>query len=162
MSRKKDDKRLDEVISRTINSVKPEFDAEKWKQKYPEEFQMLRSMSEGETRTRRPSIWRAVCQSPITKLAAAAVIIVGIGLAIHFGPGEKVDTPIVTEVAQSPIEMMTAMSLERAFRRGGIEAVENQCKEAYKPIGPVPGSLSIEQILAEFNGNGHSTERTKL
>jgi hypothetical protein len=64
------------------------------------------------------------------------------------------------EVKKSPIEMMTAISLELAFQRGGIEAVEKQCKQAFKPIGPRPGSLSIEQILAEFNGK--NSERTRL
>jgi len=89
MSRKKDENRLDEIISRSINSGKPEFNAEKWKQKYPEEFQMLQSMSEGKTRTRRPSVWTVVSQSPITKLAAAvtaaaaAMIVVSI---IWFSP----------------------------------------------------------------------------
>ena len=161
MSRKKDDNRLDEVISRTINSGRPEFDAESWKQKYPEEFQMLRSISEGKTRTCRQSIWRAVCQSPLTKLAAAAVIIAGIGLhavLIHQGPDEQP----VTKIAKSPVEMMTAISLECAFRRGGIEAVEDQCRKAFRPLGLRPGSLSFEQILAEFNGNSKSSEGTRL
>ncbi|HUS73385.1 MAG TPA: hypothetical protein VMY06_09995 [Sedimentisphaerales bacterium] len=165
MSRKKDEKRLDEVISRTINSGRPEFDAEKWKQKYPQEFQMLRSMSKQASHTGQPSIWRVVSQSPVTKLAAAAVIIVGIGLftvLVHHGPSEKVDTTIVSEVAKSPVEMMTAMSLERAFQRGGIEAVEKQCEQAFKTCGLQPGNLSVDQILAEFNGNGKSSERTRL
>lgn len=162
MSRKKDEKWLDEIISRTIESRKPEFDAEKWKQKYPEEFQMLRSMSKQDSPTRRPSIWRTVRHSPITKIAAAAVIIVAIGFFIvHQRPYEQDDTTTVSKVTKSPVEMMTAMSLERAFRRGGIEAVEEQCKQAFKPIGPRPGSLSVEQILAEFNGDGKSSERTR-
>ncbi|MHC4111619.1 MAG: hypothetical protein ACYSUY_11120 [Planctomycetota bacterium] len=163
MSRKKDDKRLDKIISRTINSGKPEFDAEKWKQKYPEEFQMLQSMSAKKTRTLRPSIWTVISQSPITKLAAAAVIIVTIGFfVINQRPSEQDDTTTVSKVTKSPVEMMTAISLERAFRRGGIEAVEDQCRKAFRPIGPRPGSLSVEQILAEFNGDGKSSERTKL
>ena len=163
MSRKKDDKRLDEIISRTINSGKPEFDAETWKQKYPEEFQMLQSMSKQDSPTRQPNIWRIVRHSPIIKIAAAAVIILAISLFIvHQRPPEQDDTTTVSKVTKSPVEMMTAISLERAFRRGGIEAVEKQCKEAFKPIGPRPGSLSVEQILAEFNGDGKSSERTKL
>jgi hypothetical protein len=162
MSRKKDDKRLDEIISRTINSGKPEFDPEKWKQKYPEEFQMLQSMSQKDSHARQPGIWRVVGKSPITKLAAA-VIIVAIGFFIvHQRPSEQDDTTTVSKVTKSPVEMMTAISLERAFRRGGIEAVVKQCKEAFKPIGPRPGSLSVEQILAEFNGDRKSSERTKL
>jgi len=149
MSRKKDEKRLDEVISRTINSGKPEFDAEKWKQKYPEEFQMLQSMSAEKTRTRRPSIWRVVSQSPIIKLAAAAVIIVGIGLyavLVHQGPGEH-HVPVV----KSPTKMMTAMSLTMAYRRGGIEAIDEQCEKAIRMLGPRPLRLTLGQLLSENN-----------
>ncbi len=160
MSRKNEDNRLDDIISRTINSGKPEFDAEKWKQKYPEEFQMLQSMSAEKAHTRRLSIWRIVCQSQIMKLAAAAVIIVGIGLhafLAHQCPDERP----VTKIAKSPLEMVTAMSLERAFQRGGIEAVEDQCRKAYRPLGLRPMNLSFEQIIAEFNDNNKSSEGTR-
>ena len=149
MSRKKDENRLDEIISRSINSGKPEFDAEKWKQKYPEEFQMLQSMSAEKTRTRRPSIWRVVSQSPIIKLAAAAVIIVGIGLyavLVHQGPGEH-HVPVV----KSPTKMMTAMSLTMAYRRGGIEAIDEQCEKAIRMLGPRPLRLTLGQLLSENN-----------
>jgi hypothetical protein len=158
MSRKKDDNKLDEIISRTINSGRPEFDADKWKKKYPEEFRMLQSMSVEKAPARRLSIWKVVCQSPVTKLAAAAVIIAGIGLhafIVHQGPGEQ---PVPDN---SPTKMMTAMSLERAFRRGGIEAVEDQCRKAFRPLELRPKSLSFEQIIAEFNGNNKSSEGTR-
>ena len=154
MSEKKDEKWLDDLISRTIDSREPEFDAEKWKQKYPEEFQMLRSMPKQNSPTHRPSIWRKVRNSPITKIAAAVVIIVAIDFFIvHQRPSEQDDTTTVSKVTKSPVEMMTAISLERAFRRGGIEAVEDQCRKAFKLSGLWPRSLSFEQILAEFNGN---------
>lgn len=142
---------MDKIISRTINSGKPEFDAEKWKQKYPEEFQMLQSMSKQDPPTRQPSIWRIVRHSPITKLAAAAVIIVGIGLIavfVHQGPGEQP----VPKVAKSPAKMMSAMSLTMAYRRGGIEAVDEQCDKAIRMLGPRPLRLTLGQLLTENNG----------
>ncbi len=155
MNKQKDEKWLDELISRTIDSGKPEFDPEKWKQKYPEEFQMLLSRAAQRPLTpsaRQPNIWRTILKSPITKLAAAAVIIVAISfLVVYQKPSEQSDTTTVSKVTKSSVEMMTAISLERAFRRGGIEAVEKQCKQAFKPIGPRPRRLSVEQILAEFN-----------
>ena len=43
MNEQKNDKWLDELISRTINTEKPQFDAEKWKQKFPDEFQALQT-----------------------------------------------------------------------------------------------------------------------
>lgn len=76
MNKQKNEKRLDELISRTINTEKPQFDAEKWKQKYPEEFQLLKSRAGQVSSAHRVNIWRRAIQSRITKLAAAAVIII--------------------------------------------------------------------------------------
>ena len=99
----------------------------------------------------KPSAPRIIILSRMIKLAAAAVIIAGIGLLVHFGPWEKVDTPIVTKVAKSPIEMMTAMSLTMAYRRGGIEAVEEQSEKAIRMLGPRPANLTVKQLLAGTN-----------
>ncbi len=161
MNKQRNEKRLDELISRIINTEKPRFDAEKWKQKYPKELQALLSRAAKGDSARQPNILKVILKSPLTKLAAAAVIIVTISFFIApQGPDEQADTTTVSKATKSPVEMMTAMSLERAFQRGGIEAVEKQCKQAFKPIGPRPGSISIEQILAEFNGK--NSERTRL
>ena len=163
MNKQRNEKRLDELISRTINTEKPQFDAEKWKQKYPKELQALLSRAAKGDSARQPSILKVILKSPLTKLAAAAVIIVAISFFIApQGPDEQADTTTVSKATKLPVEMMTALSLERAFRQGGIEAVEKQCKQAFKPIGPRPESLSVEQILAEFNGDGKSSERTRL
>lgn len=163
MNKQKNEKRLDELISHTMNTEKPQFDAEKWKQKYPDEFQMLLSRATKGDSARQPSILKVILKSPLTKIAAAAVIIIAISFfTARQVPTERVDTTTVSKVPKSTVEMVTAISLERAFRRGGIEAVEKQCKQAFKPIRPQPESLSVEQILAEFNGDGKSSERTRL
>jgi hypothetical protein len=155
--------RLDELISRTVNTEEPQFNAEKWKQKYRDEYQSLLSRASEEASTDRLNIRRMIFRNPITKVAAAAVIIIAVSFfTARQVPTEQADTITVSKVTKSPVEMMTAISLERAFRRGGIEAVEKQCEQAFKPIGPWPRSLSVEQILAEFNDNGKSSERTRL
>ena len=41
MKEQKDEKWLDELIAGAIDSSKPQFDAEQWKEKYPEEFKLL-------------------------------------------------------------------------------------------------------------------------
>jgi len=162
MNKQGNEKRLDELISQTINTEKPQFDAEKWKQKYPDEYQALISQTAKEASVHQPNILKIILKSPLTKIAAAAVIIVAISFYIAYqGPGEQGATT-VSNATKSPVEMMTAMSLERAFWRGGIEAVEEQCEQAFKPTGPRSGSLSVEQILAEFNGDGKSSERSRL
>lgn len=163
MNEQRNEKQLDELISRTINTEKPRFDAEKWKQKYPAEFQSLLRRAAKLDSARQPNILKVIFKSPLTKIAAAGVIILAISFfTARQVPTEKADTTTVSKATKSPVEMMTAISLERAFRRGGIEAVEKQCDQAFKPIGPWPRSLSVEQILAEFNGNSKSSERTGL
>lgn len=132
------EKKLDELISRTIGSGEPKFDSEKWKQKYPDEFQMLLSRTRGGT-GRQANVWRLILSSRITKLAAAAVIIVAVGITIavlsssqstvdrqqvvqrieepagrsdeHFVPGAVVDvttTSAKLEAEQKQVEQMFA------------------------------------------------------
>ncbi|NQT02822.1 MAG: hypothetical protein HQ580_12410 [Planctomycetes bacterium] len=161
MNEQRNEKQIEELISRTINTKKPQFDSEKWKQKYPDEYQVLLSRAAKGDSIRQPKKLKVVLKSPLAKIAAAAVIILGVSFfSTHHDPGKQEQSGIA-EVTKSPVEMMTAISLERAFRRGGIEAVEEQCKQAFKPIGTRLESSSIKQILAEFNGNGKSSERTR-
>jgi len=100
----------------------------------------------------KPSTARIITLGRMIKLtAAAAVIIVGISFYIaHLGPGEQKDITIVTEVTESPAEIMTMKSLKIAYRRGGIEGIENQCEKALKILGPQPASLSLGDL---FNGS---------
>ena len=87
MNEQKNEKWLDELISRTINTTKPEFDPEKWKQKYPDEYQTLLSRSAKRASVRQPNTWKLITESPITRfaavVAAAAVIVASI---ICFSP----------------------------------------------------------------------------
>lgn len=89
MKEQKDEKWLDKLISRAINKGEPQFDAEKWKQKYPEEFQLLKSRAT-QASTRQERMWTAVFQSRIPKLAAAAVLLIalGYGIALLTAPRE--------------------------------------------------------------------------
>ena len=57
------------------------------------------------------------------------------------------------EVKKSPVEMMTTISLERAFRQGGIEAVENQCEQALKLLGTRTASFLPYEFPRNFNGS---------
>ena len=98
----------------------------------------------------KPSTARIVTFGRMIKLtAAAAVIIIGISLYVHQGPGEQNDI-IIAEALDSPPEIMTMKSLKIAFRRGGVEAIENQCDKALKILGPEPASLTTVDL---FNGS---------
>ena len=99
----------------------------------------------------KPSTARIITLSRVIKLtAAAAVIIVSISFYVHQGPGEQNDTTMVSKAIESPAEIMTMKSLTIAYRRGGIEGIENQCEKALKILGPQPASLSLADL---FNGS---------
>ncbi len=100
----------------------------------------------------QPNIWRTIMKSPITKLAAAAVIIVAIGLFIAYQDSRKQESAQVVSVSKSPAEMLTVASLNMAYRHGGIEAVERQCDEAIEKLGPQPAKITVKKLLTEFNG----------
>ncbi len=153
MNKQRNEKRLDEIISRTINTEKPQFDAEKWKQKYPAEFQTLLSRKAKGDSARQPSILKVIFKSPLTKLAAAAVIILAVSFfSTHQDPGKQAGTATVPKVTKSPVEMMTAMSLNIAYRKGGIEAVDRQGEKVIKMLGPRPATITVTELLAEYNG----------
>jgi hypothetical protein len=99
----------------------------------------------------KPSVHRIIIRSRMIKIAAAAaVIIVGIGLRaflVHQGPGEQRGPDV-----NSPAKMMSAISLTMAYRRGGIDAVDEQCEKAIRMLGPRPLRLTLGQLLSENNG----------
>jgi len=143
-----------EDIEKRIKNVNIVIDSESNKRVFSNILQAFeKSTAKDLAPTDQPNIWRMIFRNPLTKLAAAAVIIVTISFFIApQGPDEQADTT-VSKATKSPVEMMTALSLERAFRRGGIKAVENQCEQALKLLGPRTASLSSQELLSEFNGS---------
>ena len=120
-----------------------------------------------ETSSRRTITFQTIAgtiiESRLAKLAAAAVIIVAIGLfLIGRNPEEQTKSRTKIQVAKSPAEMLTAVSLDIAFRKGGMEAVDDQFKKAFKLLETRPKKLSVQQLLEEFNGNGEIPERKNL
>ncbi len=153
MNEQRNEKQMDELISRTINTEKPQFDAEKWKQKYPEEYQVLLSRAAKGDLSRQLTILKVILNSPLTKIAAAAVIILAVSFVSTRQIPDEQEQHKITEVTKSPVEMMTSISLERAFRRGGIEAVENQCEQALKLLGTRTASFLPYELPRKFNGS---------
>lgn len=154
MSTQSDNDRLDDLIFSTINTEKPQFDAEKWKEKYPDEYRALISRREKAASSRKPNIWRVIFGKSVTGFAAAAaIIIIAVTLlAIHRNPNQQVDTVVVPDSTQSPAYMRSILSLNIAYRRGGIVAVDRQCQMAMVMQGPRPAEITIDQMLTEFNG----------
>jgi hypothetical protein len=85
MKRPENDKWLDEALEEVIGSKKPRTNFEQWKKKHPRAVEML--ISRGKLKTSKiqhPHKMRIkIMKSPITKIAAAAVIVVAILAGIN-------------------------------------------------------------------------------
>jgi len=107
----------------------------------------------------QPNILLIIAKSRITQLAAAAVIITAISFVIlNRGiteqPGSR--EPVVVAKSKPLAEMMTALSLNIAYRKGGIEQLERQCDEACQMLEPLPAQISVQELLTELIDNDKS------
>jgi hypothetical protein len=86
---------LDDVLEKAIGSEKSQPDFGKWQKSYPKEVQMLTSRAKRNVSSHSPhKIRNKIMKSKITKLAAAAVIIIAVLVGInHFG--ESIDVASV-------------------------------------------------------------------
>jgi len=103
----------------------------------------------------KPSTTRIITLSRMIKLtvAAAAVIIVAFSLFLsrdrHTPNGPTARHQIV---AQSSVKMMSMMSLRMAYRRGGLEALDQQLQDTLEVLGPQSSSISMQELLEGVNG----------
>jgi anti-sigma-K factor RskA len=112
----------------------------------------LEKSKEGKPAAIGPNFWRTTAKSRMVKLIAAAMIIVAISLFIAYQDSRKLEPAQVVSVSKSPAEMLTVASLNMAYRRGGIKAVERQCDEAIEKLGLRQRKLTVKELLTEFNG----------
>jgi hypothetical protein len=83
MERPESDKWLDEALTDVIGSKKTRTDFNQWKQNHPEAVETLTSRTNRQAAPPRPlKIRRTIMKSPITKFAAAAVIVVVVLIGI--------------------------------------------------------------------------------
>jgi hypothetical protein len=147
MSVDKNNDKLDELIAKTINNEKPQFDAEKWKDKYPDEYKKLISRRD-KTETHRPFILKVILGKPIVKLAAAAAIVIVVGLLLN-RDGQDQKDPIERPpiFSQSPAQMVSMASMRMTYQRGGLDALDQQFRDTLDVFGPRSSSVSIQELL---------------
>jgi hypothetical protein len=103
-------------------------------------------------RSNKRSIAGIILRSRTAKLAAAAVIFIAVGLLMVYQNPPVQPPPKTVSIAKSPTEMLTAMSLNLAWRRGGIEAIDEQSSKAFKMLGSKPAKATIQELSVELNG----------
>ena len=79
------DEKIDELITRAVSRQRPTFDFDKWQQDHQEEIHIYKAHAKKPSDSVESSgAWRTIMKSPVTKLAAAAVIIIAIGAGLPF------------------------------------------------------------------------------
>jgi hypothetical protein len=143
-----------ENIEKRIENVKIVVDAEANERVFGNILQAFGKSETKQSAETQPNMWRTIIVSRITRAAAIIVVIAAIGFSVFYrSPGEQAATDKTSEVAKSPAEMLTFMSLSMAYRRGGIEALEQQCEKAFEMLGPRPAAVSTQDLLTELNGS---------
>ena len=96
MKNKKDEKWLDDTISKAVDFGKVKFDAEQWKKKY-----LLNESAKHTMVKPHKNAWRYIMENKVTKYSAAAVITLAFILVL-FNPfgGSKYGSVVLAEVAQ--------------------------------------------------------------
>ena len=88
MNADSNNKNFDDLICRAIGRDKPKFDFNKWKQAHQEEIEIFRSQTADRqiTRSILPFyIWRIIMKNKVSKIAAAAAIIIVVTMILHNG-----------------------------------------------------------------------------
>lgn len=126
-----EDKTIDMEIKKALGGKPKEFDFERFKEKYPEQIReyQLQARARNKHTPGSNSALRF-----IGKLAAAAMLLTAVGLFLL-----DTDTPektADTTVSPHPASMISLVELNRVYREGGLDAVDNQYKQAHVKLGP--------------------------
>ena len=150
--RKKDENWLDDELRRAIDTTAPQFDAEAWKQNHAEAYEAL--IARGQTTSNSDRGSGRTVRLMVGRLAAAAVIFIGVAILLMQIPPRDQEKPevAVTPKAPSPARIVSMMSLRTAYRQGGEEALSQQLDTALKTLGPRPRKLSALQVLSDLEG----------
>jgi len=84
--------------------------------------------------------------------AAAAVVVIAALLARHSLRREPAPTP-PRRATVSAAELLTVRRLNTVHRRAGMQGLERQCEEAAERVDIGHTKMSIEDLIAEFNGS---------
>ena len=118
MKNKKDEKWLDETISRAVDIGEVKFDAKQWKEKY-----ILNKSEAAMHSTIKPhkNLWRFIMESKVTKYSAAAVVALAIMLVLLSPFGKPGNDGIVLADVQQKVAGIETMIIRgtKTFTRPG-------------------------------------------
>jgi hypothetical protein len=99
-------------------------------------------------------------QHLITRVTAAAAVVVIAGLLASHPLRREYEPTSVKHATMSAAELLTVRRLNTAYHRGGMQGLARQCEEAAEMVDIRPTKVSVEDLIAEFNGHP-DPERTR-
>jgi hypothetical protein len=165
MKHGKNDKKLDELISRVISREEPKFDFDKWKQTHKEAIEIFESQTTDKQISHFAyplDIWRIIMKSRITKLAAAAVIIIVI-IGLHKFNNSINGTSVAWADVAKRLEQMSSYKARssRVFTEVGQKEPHLQC-EVFTYFSPDHGYMEEQYIGGELGMLGYGLFSEKL
>lgn len=100
--------------------------------------------------------------TPIACVASVAITIAVVAWLLYGGRAPQNHPPAqATSANASGLALLTEISLERAFRHGGIPAVESQFQKALAAPAGKRVAPSFDELLAELAGTAKDTGGTR-
>ncbi len=159
MNADRNNKKLDELISKTISRDKPQFDFNKWKQNHEKEIDIFESQEKSKQTTSatfEPNIWRIMLWNKAGLLAAAFLIISS--LAACFVLSRKV-TDLKDELEQARRDIALARTDDSAtinlYLKEHRDVVARHV--SFSPATPQPAQMRVSQddiLYYEFLDDG--------
>ncbi len=156
MNADRNNKKLDELISKTIGRDKPQFDFNKWKQNHEKEIDIFESQEKSTLAASEPNIWRIMLWKKAGCLAAAFLIISS--LAACFVLSRKV-TDLKDELEQARRDIALARTDDSAtinlYLREHRDVVARHV--SLNPARPQPAQMRVSQddiLYYEFLDDG--------
>ena len=156
MERPENDKWLDEALTAVIGSTGTRADFKQWKQKHPQAVEMLTARAGDEALASPGShkIRRTILKSPITKLAAAAAIIVAVLVGITLFDSSATSV-VWAEVAQKVQASRGVIFRSRddglGSQDGGSDYIMNYLYSTQSRLDFYKGDQIIKTIYDDFN-----------
>ncbi|MBN1795881.1 MAG: hypothetical protein JW804_04350 [Sedimentisphaerales bacterium] len=138
-----DNEKLDKLLCNLANEPLPDDIAEIAEQKSQ---QFSREITE-----QKLNVWQVIMRSKMTKLAAAAVLIIAVCVLLLHNNKDEQPNINIARIVKSPADLTKMVSINAAFRRGGMEAVEEQLDKSLELLGPQYGSLSLNGLYKDLN-----------
>jgi hypothetical protein len=96
------DKKIDELIIRAIGRQRPTFDFDKWRADHQKEIHTYKAqVKKPLDSVESPVSWRIIMKSSITKLAAAAAVIIAVLIGLEWSGGKNAATVAWAKVVEN-------------------------------------------------------------